>query len=669
VYFGSTDYTDEQCVTGCDAHEFALVADVDGSFSGHAGGSIISEENPALADTTCVSDVGTHSIVCPQSRFIPVSLENVDSDRGSRRLGSVPIVQYDNGFNRTYFSTGPFKDMCPIRTYFGQYPFVLAPGREYNISLAATMPSNTQVTLFSDSPTDVVLLRFFYSKPFAIQVFVGDTLVEQSTNAPTLSSVAGANMLDTQARTFTVVLRGNALPGKQVYTFASTNVVQLSVSVKVTQSEFRGEDIVNNMALLLGIPASRIRIANVHEVVINRRRATTAYTVDIEIIDDQPVQSTPQAISEQVARLETIITQISNLTDTGALQTAMAAAGYQIVAMTVTPPSGSGADQGTIHLEVVKTTTTTASVGETTALPESSSGVPVVAVGVGAAVGAVVIIVLVVLILWKRQQNMRIRRNVKKGSPTTGSTNLDGETTAIFPVEGRKDAPTVHRDIEVSDVVNESSTMAAATAPPVLRKESTMSVLPGYDKPPPFDENAKRLSQHSVDIDSPADAAQTSTDIVVTDLGVTPEYIETTSSPSDSPCPSPRKDPLPVDTAFTPNVEEQAVLRRSVRQSQAKAFMVNVQFEEASRIFLAQQPVGAFAVITSGSHRTLLVHTFDGVRSFDIVAQYASVRLAIPQQPDMLSPDTPLFPDLTSLVLYYGEQRRGVPFVLLDEVY
>ena len=278
------------------------------------------------------------------------------------------LIDFAGALDIISWSTGPFQDECPIRTYFGQYPFLLSIGKEYNLTLTATMPSNARITYFSDDPTEVTLVRIFYTKPFAVQVFVGGVEVIASLTIPNITAGAGAFALDPQARHMTLILRGNPDPNKQVYDLRSTNIVQLTLTAKVTLAQFNGDSIVQNMALLLSIPASRIRVANVHEVVINRRRSA-GVSYDIQIVDSAPVSADPVMLAMQTARLLQVVEQVQNLTSSGELQMALASIGFAVQSLVVTPPASAGSNVSVIMLNVTyspPTTTTTLNPNVTT---------------------------------------------------------------------------------------------------------------------------------------------------------------------------------------------------------------------------------------------------------------------------------------------------------------
>ena len=85
--------------------------------------------------------------------------------------------------------------------------------------------------------------------------------------------------------------------------------------------------------------------------------------------------------------------------------------------------------------------------------------------------------------------------------------------------------------------------------------------------------------------------------------------------------------------------------------------------------FLSNQDIGAFTFVSESGITQLLVTMLDGVKSFPLKCSLGNVRLVID---DALMAhgliDTRSFSDLNSLVQYYLVKRRGIPFVLLQQV-
>jgi len=396
---GLTPRHPSSCQTSCDSVNFAMATDLDGSvFPG--GGSLISDANPLLAYSypQCVPQPQNGAIQCASMTQYQAMLENNDLDRGSRLIGPVRITKFNSLENRTTWSRGPFDHHCPMRFFFGQYPFALEPGQSYYIMTTGTMPANSRIQFFSRSSSDVVLLRIFYTKPYSISVFNNGVLVPQLNVYPTLSSPRGANVLDPQKRVLLLVMRGSTVPGEQVYNLVTETNVQLTISLKIPEADFFGPTLVANIALLLQIPANRIRIVSVHAAGTRRRllqsnSSSSSTNVNIEIAPPVPVASiatNATALQANAQAQQSLVDQITAFATSGQLKTTLAASGIPLAGLEITPPPGVSADN-------------TASYSVSVDASSGSSGPSIVPIAAGAA-GGVCLLGLIFLV-WAKKNN------------------------------------------------------------------------------------------------------------------------------------------------------------------------------------------------------------------------------------------------------------------------
>ena len=192
-----------------------------------------------------------------------------------------------NLLNRTSFAQGPIADVCPMRFYFGQYPILLRPDTVTHLMFAGTEPGQTQVHFFSPYPEEAVVLKVFYQRPNSLNVYAGPnappalmpTLVAGRTdlaNLPGLADPHGTWLHNPQARHLSLTLRGTAGWAPNPVNLLRLASVQVTVSLSCTVEEFYGSSVVSNMAALLGIPSSRIKVVSVAPLVSVRRRGAAA---------------------------------------------------------------------------------------------------------------------------------------------------------------------------------------------------------------------------------------------------------------------------------------------------------------------------------------------------------------------------------------------------------
>lgn len=281
-----------------DAHSFALISDVDGSVTGTPGTSIIgSSPTAGLPSPACRWQQAWHGQVCPGIIFRQAIFESLDRDRGFRRLGQLHItrpagdgssnvsdlVRGITTANRTSISLGPFDDGCAMRFYFGQYPFLLRPGTVNHLYVPSTHPQVSRVHLFSPLATESLVLRMFVQRANSQEVWVNGVQVKENaassaTDFPTLADPAGTFLFDPQDKHITLTLRGGYSSGAgeagavggwggglaTTYDIVRLSSVQLSFKLAVDINSFYGENLVSNLATLLNIDPTRIKIVSVH---------------------------------------------------------------------------------------------------------------------------------------------------------------------------------------------------------------------------------------------------------------------------------------------------------------------------------------------------------------------------------------------------------------------
>jgi hypothetical protein len=99
--------TASECDKTCDSLNYLTAADLDGSFAGVANSVVVSDYNPSLAGDTsrCEARPQYGAYLC-RFRLRAIVLDNMDGDRGGRRIGPVRITQQGPLLNLTTFSNG-----------------------------------------------------------------------------------------------------------------------------------------------------------------------------------------------------------------------------------------------------------------------------------------------------------------------------------------------------------------------------------------------------------------------------------------------------------------------------------------------------------------------------------------------------------------------------------
>eukprot|EP00294_Goniomonas_avonlea_P017729 CAMPEP_0114573266 /NCGR_PEP_ID=MMETSP0114-20121206/18770_1 /TAXON_ID=31324 /ORGANISM="Goniomonas sp, Strain m" /LENGTH=288 /DNA_ID=CAMNT_0001760605 /DNA_START=154 /DNA_END=1017 /DNA_ORIENTATION=+ len=196
----------------CDGPKHYYVEDMDGTFLGGNGGSIITRaefknakvtganipltlkvardgttlpdeqiatEGYGIARPNCTLMPEWNAYRCPSNNvYRVVVIESKDSDREIRRIS--PLAVAANGWvdlmNGMQDHGWCFSYTCLARLM--TFHPVLLMGADYQFHFAGTTPQTLGVHLLAPGPTDRVKIRIHYQAPQRLQVFVGDRFVE-----------------------------------------------------------------------------------------------------------------------------------------------------------------------------------------------------------------------------------------------------------------------------------------------------------------------------------------------------------------------------------------------------------------------------------------------------------------------------------------------------------
>eukprot|EP00638_Chattonella_subsalsa_P015791 CAMPEP_0117829880 /NCGR_PEP_ID=MMETSP0949-20121206/8130_1 /TAXON_ID=44440 /ORGANISM="Chattonella subsalsa, Strain CCMP2191" /LENGTH=3868 /DNA_ID=CAMNT_0005670717 /DNA_START=230 /DNA_END=11837 /DNA_ORIENTATION=- len=311
-----------------DGIDMIVVQDLDGTaLNSVAGGFFTTNLLLAAEYPYCEGVPEWGGYWCDNSMTLRAAMfESLDSDRGSRRIGPVKITR-ENGVaaNRTYWTAGPIDEMCKIDMHFSQYQFYFQANTSNTMYCTGTNPSNMRFKWFSSDPSESVLLKIWTNKPDGVNVFLGDTYVESSDTKPTLADPAGTNAFDPQAMFIYLTMRGGE---EQTYTVRRTPVVQVTFHLAVSSIEFFDEDLlISNLALLLDIDSSRIKVVDV--------RIGSVYA-DVEITDDEDTvySNDDSVVSESYETLTALAVSIVESATSGTLDV-----GYEVLELSVEAPT------------------------------------------------------------------------------------------------------------------------------------------------------------------------------------------------------------------------------------------------------------------------------------------------------------------------------------------
>jgi len=238
---------------------------------------------------------------------------------------------------------------------------LVATGKSFDVYFSSTTPQKLRLMMLNAKPTEAVRVAVFYQNPQRLDVYVNNELVAP-TNAewnsentdytllkpahpgmylPALNSTLGANYFDPDYKMLYVIVRG-------------TEPVEIRTSPKLflsfnmpamTEDEFFGPNLINNLATFLKVPASMIRITKIVREdggVGKRRKRSTGLSVEVEI-SKPPVQQTSNSTNDEEAftELQGIADNLGQAAISGNLSQAV---GFNVSSMGIIPPPPPSSD-------------------------------------------------------------------------------------------------------------------------------------------------------------------------------------------------------------------------------------------------------------------------------------------------------------------------------------
>ena len=364
------------CEGSCDGRDQIGIRDEDGTALGIAmtaggvGNTLVSN-NPLVTGSTpaCEFQSSWGAYACVNTVLRRMVFESEDIDRGTRRIGPVAINR-QTFTNLSYFAVGPIDDECPEKDHFSWFPFLVQPGFAHDIEPTGTTPAYVRITYLSQDPSEKMVVSVFYQQPSQLNLFVGTSQVPMLSRHPVLSDPIGSWVFDPQARRAYVVVGG--VPNGVQYNLIQTAYIQVTMTLAVDYSTFDGANVVEYLALLLGIAPWRIVVADVH---------AGSTVASYNIFDVANTTSDPTAQMASQTRLYSLSNQLASAVLNSSVGGQSYIAGYPVIALSILPPPVNGTGAATSAITVIA--------------PPSSND-PVLSTGgvVGVSIGAVLFAIL-----------------------------------------------------------------------------------------------------------------------------------------------------------------------------------------------------------------------------------------------------------------------------------
>ncbi|XP_037651430.1 PKHD1 like 1, tandem duplicate 1 [Sebastes umbrosus] len=375
----------------CDAKKKSILKDLDGSFLGAVGTVLPQSEyewggdaRRGLGDYRIpkvmlsfpngsridVNQIAPHkgvirkgctymsswqSYKCFGLNYRMLAIESLDSDTETRRLSPVAVlgdgyVDLINGPQDQGWCSGY---TCQKRVSL--FHSIVATGHSFDVFFSSVSPQKLRLMMLNAEPSESVVVSVFYSKPQRLDVYVNNNLVAP-TNAqwnadntdytlkkpiqpgqyvPQLNATVGANFFDPDYKMLKVVVRGS-----QPVEIRTAPVLFISFELPaMTEAEFFGDSLIQNLATFLKVPANMIRITKIirEDGGARRRKRSTGLKVEVEI-KKPPVQQTTNATNddEDFNLLRSVADDLGQAAVSGNLSQSI---GFNVSSMGVVPAS------------------------------------------------------------------------------------------------------------------------------------------------------------------------------------------------------------------------------------------------------------------------------------------------------------------------------------------
>uniref|UniRef100_A0A8D0AJK6 PKHD1 like 1 n=1 Tax=Sander lucioperca TaxID=283035 RepID=A0A8D0AJK6_SANLU len=380
----------------CDAKKKTLLKDLDGSFLGAVGAVVPQSEyewggdpRRGLGDyripkvmltflngsripvnqiapqkgvirKDCTYMSSWQSYKCFGLNYRMLAIESLDSDTETRRLSPVAVLgdgfldlingPQDHGWCSGY--------TCQKRVSL--FHSIVATGRSYDVFFTSVSPQKLRLMMLNADPSESIMVSVFYSKPQRLDVYVDNNLIAPTNvqwNAdntdytlkkpiyadqyvPQLNATVGTNYFDQDYKMMKVVLRGT-----QPVEIRTSPLLFISFELPaMTEDQFFGESLIQNLAVFLKIPPNMIRITNIirGDGGARRRKRSTSLKVEVEI-KKPPVQQTTNSTNneEDFTLLKSIADDLGQAAVSGNLSQSI---GFNVSSMGVIRPPPPSSD-------------------------------------------------------------------------------------------------------------------------------------------------------------------------------------------------------------------------------------------------------------------------------------------------------------------------------------
>ncbi|KAI3358131.1 hypothetical protein L3Q82_003134 [Scortum barcoo] len=287
-------------------------------------------------------------------------IESLDADTETRRLSPVAVlgdgfVDLINGPQDHGWCSGY---TCQRRVSL--FHSIVATGHSFDVYFSSVSPQKLRLMMLNSDASESIVVSVFYSKPQRLDVYVDNKLVAP-TNAewnkdntdytlkkpiyagqyiPEVNGTLGTNYFDQDYKMLKVVVRGS-----KPVEIRTAPVLFISFELPaMTEDQFFGENLVQNLAMFLKVPANMIRITKIirEDGAARRRKRSTGLKVEVEI-KKPPVQQTTNTTNneEDFTLLKNIADDLGQAAVSGSLGDSI---GFNVSSVGIIPPPPASSD-------------------------------------------------------------------------------------------------------------------------------------------------------------------------------------------------------------------------------------------------------------------------------------------------------------------------------------
>eukprot|EP00595_Chromulina_sp_UTEXLB2642_P001523 CAMPEP_0196766926 /NCGR_PEP_ID=MMETSP1095-20130614/32902_1 /TAXON_ID=96789 ORGANISM="Chromulina nebulosa, Strain UTEXLB2642" /NCGR_SAMPLE_ID=MMETSP1095 /ASSEMBLY_ACC=CAM_ASM_000446 /LENGTH=2258 /DNA_ID=CAMNT_0042131985 /DNA_START=2674 /DNA_END=9450 /DNA_ORIENTATION=- len=288
----------------------------------YVGSSAVCTEANALGDSlySCLTKVKPYSKSMSDFKEYSGLWQDYEEAGGNVVIGPITVYRYsiydDLNIQRSYSSYSAKRDPCPDVDPSNRFPLLIASGYYHHLLPAGQLPTSWFIRWDAPSENDSAVLDFYIQGSYVMNVFVGPT-EDQTTmrhisnidSTPGLFDKAGSNGRNPQARNLTLTVRGGE--NNRYYLLRQMPTIQVTIKMEMNLSMFFSDTFVANIATLLNIPITRIKIASVRK---------GSVIVDFQVYPNVTVAQTHSDVVAQVVELQLVANNFTKVVSSGALE-------------------------------------------------------------------------------------------------------------------------------------------------------------------------------------------------------------------------------------------------------------------------------------------------------------------------------------------------------------